>query len=83
MLEPVGKYAESQSLGFRDRFVPSAPIGQHAGEVSDLTDPATVILAFELNRKVTHVEILALGEAPGIRRSKLSAAQPRQPHAKE
>jgi hypothetical protein len=51
MFETLGDDAEGKGLDMSDGLVPSAAVAQDAGQVRNLSDPAAIVLAFELDRK--------------------------------
>ena len=47
VFETVGDNAQCQSLCPRQRFVARGPVGEYAGKIDDLSEPAAICLVFE------------------------------------
>ncbi len=48
VFETVGDNAQCQSLCPRQRFVARGPVGEYAGKIDDLSEPAAICLLLEL-----------------------------------
>jgi len=49
MFKSIGKHAQSQGLGLRNRLIGIDAIGEYAGQLQDFREPTTVILSLVFN----------------------------------
>jgi hypothetical protein len=50
VFEAFGDHAEGKGLNPSNGLVTSPAVAEDAGQIGNLADPATVVLAFEFNR---------------------------------
>ena len=60
VLEPIGEDSESKRLRLCYGFIARRAVHEDAGKIGHFADPATIILALDLHREVTHTEIVQL-----------------------
>lgn len=58
MFESISENTQHQIFGACNRLVAAGPVGEHAGKVDDFGDPATVVLALNLDDEIAHVRIV-------------------------
>ncbi len=54
MLKTIGEHPKSECLGLCDSFIARPAVRENARQIRDFADPATVIFALDLNRKIAH-----------------------------
>jgi hypothetical protein len=54
VIEPIRNHAKSQRLDFGDRLLARATVDQNTWEISDLGDPATIVLLRNVDPKIHH-----------------------------
>ena len=51
MFKPIGDNAQRERLNFRECLLAIHSVGEYAGKIDDLSEPATVCLLLELHSK--------------------------------
>ena len=60
MIEPISEHSKSKRLRLRYGFIARCAVREDAWKIGHFADPATIILAVDLHREVTHTEIVQL-----------------------
>lgn len=64
VFEPVGQHSERQSLRARNGFISGGTVGQDPWQFRHLANPSAVFFSLDVNREITHDDIVQLEEAP-------------------